>query len=287
MGPNDGSVPAGYQLIDANGYQFSTKVSGNKQDTSVILLHGFPESSAMWGRLAADLNQSGYHTVAPDQRGYSHLARPLDIGEYHISHLANDVIAIADALGIDQFHLIGHDWGSAVGWQVAADHPDRLFSFTSLSVPHLDALARAYQEDSLQHAASDYVRNFQVAKLPEFILARNDYKLLESLWSEHTEEELAAYTTLFRQKHALTSSINWYRANFDVFGNGNGIGNIKVPVLFVWGNKDSALQRSGVEWTRNYVDGYYRFLELEAGHWLVQGSYDTIWKEIEQHLKNF
>lgn len=287
VGSNVGALPDGYRLVEANGQAFSIKISGNNQDIPVILLHGFPESSVMWKRLMSDLNKIGYYTIAPDQRGYSYGARPNEISQYQISHLANDVITMADALGIHKFHLIGHDWGSAVGWQIAADNPERLLSFTSLSVPHLEAFSRAYQEDSTQYKASEYMRNFQTKKIPEYMLAKNNYKVLKSIWSKHQEEEIASYVNLFSQKNALTSTINWYRANFDIFSKGFDLGMIDVPVLFIWGNNDSALKRSGVEWTEDYVTGYYRFVELNASHWLIQESYDTVQKEIVSHLEKF
>lgn len=287
VGSNTGSLPDGYTLVEANGHAFSTKISGDDQDVPVILLHGFPESSVMWNRLMSDLNKIGYYTVAPDQRGYSFKARPEEIAQYQISHLASDVIAIADSLGIKKFHLIGHDWGSGVGWKIASDYPDRLLSFTSLSVPHLEAFSRAYREDSLQYTASDYMRNFQTKKIPEYMLAKNNYEVLKSIWDKHQDEEIASYVSLLSQQNALTSSINWYRANFELFNQGFDIGMINVPVLFVWGNKDNALKRSGVEWTEDYVTGYYRFVELNAGHWLIQESYEKVQEEIVSHLKKF
>ena len=287
VGSNVGSLPNGYRLVQANGHAFSIKISGNSQNIPVILLHGFPESSVMWKRLMSDLNKIGYYTIAPDQRGYSYKARPDEISQYQISHLANDVIAMADNLGINKFHLIGHDWGSGVGWQIAADNPERLLSFTSLSVPHLEAFSRAYREDSIQYKASEYIRNFQTKKIPEYTLAKNNYEILKSIWSKHKDEEIDSYVNLFSQKNALTSAINWYRANYDIFSKGYDLGMIDVPVLFVWGNNDSALQRSGIEWTQDYVKGYYRFVELDASHWLIQESYDTVQKEIVSHLKKF
>jgi pimeloyl-ACP methyl ester carboxylesterase len=286
-GSGTGALPEGYTLIEANGYSFSVKKRGREQAPPVILLHGFPESSVMWEKLTADLNEIGYYTIAPDQRGYSFGARPEAIKEYELALLAEDVLSIADSLGIHQFHLIGHDWGSVVGWQVAADHPERLLSYTSLSVPHLTAFSRAYREDSLQFEASRYVRNFQTQIIPEFLLARNNYQMLRSVWREHREEEINAYLDLFRRENALTSAINWYRANYKLIAEGKDIGLIKVPVLFIWGKNDFALLRSGADWTKDYVENYYRFVELNASHWLIQESYEEVFSEITSHLKKF
>ncbi|WP_235298184.1 alpha/beta fold hydrolase [Portibacter marinus] len=287
QGSQEGSLPDGYRLIEANGFEFSTKISGDENDIPVILLHGFPESSIIYKRLMADLNKEGYYTIAPDQRGYSFKARPHETDQYHISYLAEDVMAIADALNLDTFHLIGHDWGSGVGWVVAAHHPERLHSFTSLSVPHLAAFSRAYQEDSLQYKASDYIRNFQTKKMPEFMMARNDFKMLKTIWSEHSEEEVEAYVNILSQKKALTSAINWYRANYNGFVKGFDKDMIDIPTLFIWGKNDKALSRSGVEWTEDYVTDYYKFVELDAGHWLLQEAYDEVKAEILLHLKKF
>jgi pimeloyl-ACP methyl ester carboxylesterase len=286
-GSGTGTLPEGYKLIEANGYKFSTKISGNENDIPVILLHGFPESSVMWERLITDLNNIGYYTIAPDQRGYSFAARPEEVNQYQISYLVNDVIAIADSLGIDKFHLISHDWGSAVGWQIAAKYPERLYSFTSMSIPHLEAFSRAYREDSLQFKASGYMRDFQTQKIPEFMLAKNNYEVLKSIWSEHEEDEINSYVNLLSQKDALTASINWYRANFSMISEGTDLGIIDVPVLFMWGKNDDAVAHSGVEWTRDYVSGYYRFVELNSGHWLIQESYDRVQNEIILHLTKF
>lgn len=282
-----GSLPAGYTAIESNNYTFSTRINGNPQDTAVILLHGFPESAAMWTKTLLDLNEKGYYTIAPNQRGYSFGARPQKKSAYQIDQLAEDVIALANALDISKFHLIGHDWGSAVGWQLAATYPDRLYSYVSLSVPHMTAFTRAYLEDSLQYQASSYIRQIQYPKLPEFILARNDYQLLEMAWSAHEQEEIEQYLALFKQKGALTAALNWYRANYPLFLEGVDIGKIDVPVLFIWGSEDIALMRSGIEMTEDYVNGDYRFVELKAGHWLIQEAYDTVQAEITTHLKRY
>ena len=84
----------------------------------VVLLHGFPVTSAMWIDLIASLSEAGYRVVAFDQRGYSPAVRPQVVSEYAVPQLVADVFAVADAAGGGPFHLVGHDWGAAVGWGV-------------------------------------------------------------------------------------------------------------------------------------------------------------------------
>ena len=76
-----------------------------------MLLHGFPQTSACWTPLLETLAAAGYRAVAPDQRGYSPTARPTAVAAYRLSELVADVVAIADRLGAEIFHLVGHDWG--------------------------------------------------------------------------------------------------------------------------------------------------------------------------------
>ena len=120
-----------------NNLTFTCRVSGlENTGETVILLHGFPSTSHMWHELIDFLSNENYRVIAPNQRGYSQGARPSEISEYRIDNLVEDVLDIADAMNIDKFHLVGHDWGSAVGWVVTTPNKDRILTWTALSVPH-------------------------------------------------------------------------------------------------------------------------------------------------------
>jgi pimeloyl-ACP methyl ester carboxylesterase len=151
--------PQDYLRVDANGMSFSVNVRGDKLNTPVILLHGFPESAVMWDKFMDELATQNYYAIAPNQRGYSSGARPEDVKSYELDFLVSDVMQIADKLGIDKFHLVGHDWGAGVGWKLAADHPERVLSYVAISVPHIDSFGVAYREDPDQYEASDYVHS--------------------------------------------------------------------------------------------------------------------------------
>lgn len=286
-----GSLPAAdpqnYTQIEANGLSFAVDIRGDKTGTPVILLHGFPESAVMWDKFMDELTAKGYYAIAPNQRGYSAGARPDDVEQYQLKYLTSDIIAIADKLELTQFHLIGHDWGAAVGWQVAAENPDRVISYAAISVPHIDAFGKAYREDTTQYEASAYIRFFQKQMLPEFMMAKSNYARLRSIWSQHDDIEIEHYISILSQGKALTSAINWYRANFPVFTNGLDVGKVKVPVTFIWGNQDHALKRSGVDDTKNYVDGDYQFIEMDAGHWIIQEKYQELTGHLLDHLAKY
>ena len=116
------------------------------------------------------------------------------------------------------------------------------------------------------------------------MLAKNDYEKLQSVWSHHERSETEHYLNILKQEHALTSALNWYRANFPAFEVGLNVGKIDVPTTFIWGNQDQALKRSGIAGTRDLVNAEYEFIEIDAGHWIIQEQYDVLSTHILTHL---
>ena len=108
--------------IAANNMEFRARVAGFDNPAprgDLLLLHGFPETSIMYEPLIDAAAAAGFRVVAPDQRGYSPGARPNDRGDYSGAQLVADALAIADAVGFERFHLVGHDWGGCIGMGAA------------------------------------------------------------------------------------------------------------------------------------------------------------------------
>jgi len=99
---------------------FDALASGPDDGRPVLLLHGFPECAYQWEHQLAALGAAGFRGVAFDQRGYSPGIRPAEVDAYAPDELVGDVLRVAAALGWPRFDLVGHDWGSAVAWMVAA-----------------------------------------------------------------------------------------------------------------------------------------------------------------------
>ena len=277
--------------IEANGMVFRGRFAGG-EDVSrepVVLLHGFPETSIMWAGLMERLGVEGYRCFAPDQRGYSPGARPEGVDEYVYRKLVSDIVALADALGYARFHLIGHDWGSAIGWALIHSYPDRVRSWTAMSVPHLDAFASAIADDPDQRKRSQYMAFFMLPEKPERSLAADDFAVLRSLWSSIPKEQVDEYLSVFSQPGALTGALNWYRANsvlLEKRREGPKFGPVQHPTLLIWGNQDIAIGRVAVERMAQYMKGSYRLVELNAGHWLAQEESERVHDEILRHLKS-
>jgi pimeloyl-ACP methyl ester carboxylesterase len=276
--------------IEANGMVFRGRSAGAEGSSGepIILLHGFPETSIMWVSLMERLGGEGYRCFAPDQRGYSAGARPGGVEDYAYEKLVTDIIALADALGYQRFHLIGHDWGSAIGWAILHLHPDRVRSWTAMSVPHMDAFASAIADDPDQRKRSQYMGFFMLPEKPERNLAADDFAVMRSLWSSIPREQVDEYLRVFSQPGALTAVLNWYRANtvlLEKRREGPRFGPVQHPTLLIWGNQDIAIGRVAVEQTMQYMKGPYRLVELNAGHWLAQEEPERVHDEILRHLQ--
>lgn len=276
--------------ITANNLTFDCRIAGNENDELVIFLHGFPETSFMWIDLMKSVSEQGFYCIAPNQRGYSKGATPRGKRNYALENLAEDVLAIARSEGKSRFHLIGHDWGAAIGWKVVHDHPETILSWTGMSVPHLQAFFGAIANDKDQQKKSRYIRAFQIPFLPEYNIRKNDFAIFKKLWKNSSETEVNDYLSVFRNRRNLTAALNYYRANGRLAQKASKsqiLGDINVPTLFIWGEKDVAIGGVSVENGHGYMKAYYQFLQLEAGHWLVQTRYKEIEAAVIAHLNKF
>jgi pimeloyl-ACP methyl ester carboxylesterase len=264
-----GRYSGGYALsIPVGPLTFRAREAGPNNGPLVLLLHGFPQSSAEWMAQLTALGAAGYHAVAPDQRGYSPGARPEEVDAYRIDELVADVLGMADALGAATFHLVGHDWGAIVAWHVAARHPKRLRSLTIVSVPHPNAFARALAPESGtdQPARSTYIAGFktegaEAAMGEDFLRMAFD---ASGLAGHDVEDHVRVLT----EPGAMRAGLNWYRA-YDFLK--QSAAKIEVPTLFIWSTADPALGRDGAEWTAEHVATAYRFVVIEDGpHWLPE-----------------
>jgi pimeloyl-ACP methyl ester carboxylesterase len=286
--PQFSQLSSGLVRINANGYEFRARVAGfdgSRDKPAVVLLHGFPVTSAMWNALTVPLTHSGFRVVAFDQRGYSPGARPESVSDYAVNKLTSDVMAIADATGLEKFHLIGHDWGAAVGWSTVMQYPERIISWTGLSIAHPAAFGEALQNDPDQQSKSSYFLLFQTPWLPETLFTFNNLSVLDAIYSSMSPEQLDEYHSVFSEPGALTAALNWYRAiSFGQEGDAQIETMVSTPTLFIWGNHDEAVGRLAIEEQVKYMKGPYKEIELDAGHWLLTDLPGDVIEPILGHL---
>lgn len=251
-------------ITTASAFTFEATTWGPDDGEPILLLHGWPQNSRSWDRVAPLLAERGRRVVAVDQRGYSPGARPEGVEHYTTDQLAHDVIEIADALGWQTFDLVGHDWGASVAWVVAAHHGDRLRTLTAVSVPHLAAYGAAMATDADQQERGAYIGLLRQPGKAEEVLLENGGQRLAAMY-QGVVPEVDDYVAFFTQPGVLTASLNWYRAMGRELAE---LPPVNVPTTFVWGNDDLAIGRAGAEACGNFVTADYRFVELDAGHWI-------------------
>ncbi|MDV8009073.1 alpha/beta hydrolase [Rhodococcus sp. IEGM 1318] len=255
--------------IPVGDLTFDVLISGPDDGIPLVALHGFPESAASWGKVTPLLTAAGYRVIAPNQRGYSAGARPEGVDAYRIEHLVADVVGLLDALGLPDAHLVGHDWGSAVAWQVAGRHPNRIRSLTAISVPHPTAFGWALREDEDQKQRSSYIGLLRQEGKAEEVLSEDNFRRLRAMFDGQVDPEFAdEHIRVLSGEGALTGALNWYRAMTRDFGD---IDRTTVPTTYVWSTGDSALGRAGAERCGEFVDAPYEFVVLEGGsHWVPE-----------------
>ncbi len=254
---------------------FDVRFAGPDSGPPVMLLHGFPETSLSWSAVAPLLADAGLRVIAPDQRGYSPGARPTEVAAYATDVLAGDAMAIADELGLDSFHLVGHDWGAAVAWVAAAQHADRLQSLTAVSVPHLAAYGAALQADPDQQQRAAYIGLLRQEGKAEHLLLENDGERLTAMYGGAVpSDQAASYVAHLSQPGALTSALNWYRA---MHADLSSLPSVTVPTTYVWSDDDMAIGRVPAEQCGEFVDADYQFVELNGiSHWIPEQAPEAL-----------
>lgn len=262
----------------------SLNVAQGGSGQPIVFLHGFPESYRTWRHQLPDLARD-HRVVAPDQRGFAASDKPGAVEQYEADKPVADLIALADALGIDRFTLVGHDWGGAVAWLAALRHGDRVARLAIVNAPHPLIFQKSLIEDREQRAASQYMRAFRDPMIEARIAAMGTEQFFEKSFSGHvdlekiSDAERAACIADWSQPGALTAMLNWYRASrIEVPAMGEDatlpawtqvpFPKLAMPVLVVWGIKDKALLPIQLSGLNDMVNDLRLVTVADAGHFL-------------------
>lgn len=267
--------------IEVGNFTFDVTLLGRADAPVVLLLHGFPQSAHSWRLVLPSL--SSYRVVVPNQRGYSPEARPGSVEEYRIGQLTGDALGILDALEVPKAHVVGHDWGAAVAWQLGARHPERVHTLTALSVPHPRAFIDVLRTDDEQRAASQYMREFATPGYDEMMLADDGALFRAAFDGSSSAVDVEAMLTAAREPGALAAWLKWYAAqrSEDIADTPD----VTVPTMHIWSDGDRALRAAGAQRTGHYVTGPYRFETLHGvSHWIPEEAADTLAALLLEHM---
>jgi pimeloyl-ACP methyl ester carboxylesterase len=239
------------------GVTLNVALAGPADAPPVILLHGFPESHRTW-RGVAPLLADRFRLVMPDQRGFGGSDAPPDVDAYRIDRIVADLFALADALGIGDFALVGHDWGGAAAWGAAIKGDPRITRLAIINAPHPVIFQNSLIEDAGQRAASQYITAFRTPGFEKAVEAMGFGAFFDKSFRNHTDltkidpAERAQYIAEWSQPGTLTGMLNWYRAS-QIIVPPPGVTvplpdwllgafpKIHIPVRVIWGMDDKAL----------------------------------------------
>jgi pimeloyl-ACP methyl ester carboxylesterase len=258
--------------VDLNGIGMNVADTGD--GPAVLLLHGWPDTHALWRHQVAALTAAGYRSIAPDLRGFGDSDKPGAVEDYGTLQMIGDLLGLLDHLGVPTAHVVGHDWGGAFGALLAAMAPERVASLTCLSVGHPAAFAAAGWG---QRQKSWYMLLFQFRGVAERWLSQNDFHNFRA-WAQHPDHD--AVVARLRDPEALTASLGVYRAILppeSLLTPPADLPPIQAPTMGVWSTGDLAVTEEAMTGSAALVAGPWRYERIEgAGHWLQLDAPDQI-----------
>lgn len=263
----------------------------------VLLLHGFPELSESWREVLPVLGAAGFHAVAPDLRGYGGTGRPAS--GYDMDTLAGDIHQLARHLQPGRpVHLVGHDWGGAIAYHVAAHHPDTVDRLAVVNCPPPNVMARRIWWPP-QLLRSWYMFFFQVPLLPERLLSADGGRRVPQLIrramvdaSRATDERLAPYAANFAHPDAARAAVAYYRQAIRGVLTPRGarrmLGEyprIRAPFRLIWAEEDIALGRELTQGLEPYFESPPEVRYLPGvGHFAPLEAPDQVASLLLEHL---
>ena len=264
------------------GVTLNVALAGDPANPAVILLHGFPESHRTWRDIAPKL-QNDFYLVMPDQRGFGASDQPQDEEAYRADVLVGDIFALADALALERFALVGHDWGGAISWAAALRGDPRLIALAIVNAPHPVVFQKSLIEDPAQRAASQYISAFRTPGFEQIVERMGYEAFFDKSFGAHVDlsiipdTEKRRYIDDWSRPGALTGMLNWYRGSRLVVPPpgvtaplpdwlSSAFPKVTVPTLVVWGMKDPALLPLQLDGLDELVEDLRVVRIPDAGH---------------------
>jgi pimeloyl-ACP methyl ester carboxylesterase len=239
---------------------------------TVLLLHGFPDSSSLWRHQIPLLVAAGYRVIAYDQRGFGVSDAPTDTRAYGWGEIVADAVAVLRAVGTTEpVRVVGHDWGAVIGWLLAIHHPELVNRLVAISVGHPTSYLRAGLR---QRCKAWYIAAFQIPGFAEQLIRAANWGIFRAVTRWHSE--FSRWHSDLSRPGRLEAALGWYRANASMFRDAV-FGNASVDVLGIWSTKDVALVESQMVESASRVEGSWHYERMAGvGHWIPLDAPDQL-----------
>ena len=286
----------------ANGIELDVVDEGPRDGEALIFLHGFPESHRTWRHQIAHFSKQ-YRCIAPDQRGYRGSSKPQEVEAYTPDKLIGDVLLLADALEVESFTVVGHDWGGAIAWGVAlgGQMNGRVTRAVIANAPHPAVFQRLLYLDEGQRRSSQYMRGFRDTANDELVREHGLVGILmkEVKWdrpSAMEQEERDALMRDWQDRDAAFGMLNWYRASpidvppmdapFEIPESYNPppLPKLAIPTLVIWAMDDLALPPQNIEGLEEVIDDLTIAQVPDCGHFVPWEAPEAVNEAMESFL---
>jgi pimeloyl-ACP methyl ester carboxylesterase len=285
----------------STGVTLNVALACDREKPAVILLHGFPESHRTWRELAPRL-QGQFFLAMPDQRGFAGSDLPQEVDAYKTDILVDDIFALADALRLERFALLGHDWGGAIAWGAALRGDSRLTRLAIINAPHPVVFQKSVIEDADQRAASQYISAFRAPGFEKMVEAKGFEWFFETTFARHVdtsqiaESERRQYIADWSQPGAFNAMLNWYRGSKAVVPPPGvtvplpdwllrAFPTVQIPTLVIWGMKDDALLPLQLDGLDRMVENLTIVRLPDAGHFAPWEAASDVAPHLSKFLK--
>jgi pimeloyl-ACP methyl ester carboxylesterase len=276
---------------------------GDEAGPPVVLIHGWPDTARGWRQVADGLANSGWRVIAPDTRGTANTAflSPTTPRDGQAVALAQDTLDLADALGLNRFSVVGHDWGARVAYTLAALVPERIVAIAALALAY-QPRGRFLMTDFPQARAFWYQWLMYVDEGAESI-RRHPLAFARQQWDTWSppgwfnDEEFAATAAGFSNPDWVEITLNAYRSRFlhdeprDSRYDGlrrrlSTVEQLAVPTLMLQGGSDYCDHPSSSEGLEPYFSGTYRRVVLDGvGHFPHREAPAQVTALVHDHLR--
>ena len=264
------------EITLSDGETLAVWESGPIDAPACLFLHGFPENHRAWRHQIQHLD-SAYRCIAPDLRGYGASSKPADVAAYATPRLVADVLELADALGLERFTLLGHDWGGLLAWEVATAAPDRLNALVVANSPHPAQFQHLLNTDPAQRAASAYINLLRSSAIDPILAKHGLAPVLQQAFGDGAlrameREELGALLEQWRDPATAMAMVNWYRASGITLPaeaapiTPPAAQPITTPTLVLWGEDDTALLPANLEGLAAFAPNHTIIRLPNTGH---------------------
>ena len=291
-----------YQQTLPHGITLSCRATGQRGRPVLMFLHGFPEAAFVWDELLehfARPEHGGFRCVAPNLRGYEKSSQPAEIKEYRAKYLVQDIAALIQLEGAPLECLVAHDWGGAVGWNLANQLPQLARKLAIINSPHPGTFLRELAHNPKQQAASAYM-NFLIRPDAERLLREDDYR---RLWQFFTQWGGAPWLTdAVKQQYrevwdaSLTGGCNYYRASplrpprpedpgAAAITLPHEMLTVSLPTLVLWAMNDAALPPELIDGLEEYIPDLTLEKVEGATHWIIHERPEFVAQRLAAFLR--